>query len=100
MSPELRDSSASNGDGVGESKDNNDDGRSSCSEENGNIESDDDSEMWFIFDDLQLVLDARCDTGGLSVEIFELRYHFPALLIFSDFGPRRKIDEFIAGVYQ
>ena len=52
------------------------------------------------FDDLRFVLDARYDAGGVSVETFERRYHFPALLVFSDFGPRCKIESFTAGVYE
>jgi len=52
------------------------------------------------FDDLRFVLDARCDAGGLSVETFERRYHFPALVVFSDLGHRRKIENFIAGAYE
>ena len=51
------------------------------------------------FDDLRFVLDARYDAGGLSVETFERRHHFPALLIFSEVGPRQKIKDFTAGVY-
>ena len=52
------------------------------------------------FDDLRFVLDARYDAGGVSTETFERRNHFPALIIFSEIGPRHQIEDFTAGVYR
>ena len=52
------------------------------------------------FEDLRFVLDARYDAEGFSVETFERRYNFPALLVFSDIGPRHKIEDFTGGVYK
>jgi len=52
------------------------------------------------FEDLRFVLDARYDAGGVSVETFERRNRFPALLIFTEIESRHKIDDFTAGVYR
>ena len=52
------------------------------------------------FENLRFVLDARYDAGGVSLETFERRNHFPALLIFSEIGPRHKIENFTADVYR
>ena len=52
------------------------------------------------FEDLRFVLDARHDAGGVSVEAFERRNRFPALVVFSEIGPRHQIEDFTAGVYR
>ena len=52
------------------------------------------------FEDLRFVLDARYDAGGVSVETFERRNDFPALLVFSEIGRRHEIEDFTNGVYR
>ena len=52
------------------------------------------------FDELRWVSDARHSVHNVSTEYFERRYSFPALLSFSDFGPRHKVEDFSSGVYK